>query len=64
MLVVQFPQTGTESSPSFLDSLVVQPCVVAKSLGHRIVWTISKAVILGQPISGRLEHIMGSGDLK
>lgn len=64
MLVVQFPQTGTKSSPSPLNSLVVHPCVVAKGLGHRIVWTISKAVILGQAISGRLEHIMGRGDLK
>lgn len=64
MLVVQLHQTSAEGCPTLLNSLVVDPLVLTKSLGHWIIRARPKAMGFRLTIGGRLEHVMSSGDLE
>ena len=64
VLVVQLYYTSTECGASLLHSLVSEPLVWIKGLGRGVIRTPTKAVILGMADGGRLEYIMGRGDLK
>lgn len=64
VLLVQLYETGTKGGAPLLHGLICKPLVWVPGLGRGVIRTPSEAVVLGLAIGGRLEHVMGCGDLK
>ena len=63
VLLVQLYETGTKGGAPLLHGLICKPLVWVPGLGRGVIRTPSEAVVLGLAIGGRLEHVMGRGDL-
>lgn len=63
VFVVQLYETSTERSASLLHSLISEPLVLIEGLRRGVIRTPTEAVAVGLAVGGRLEHIMGRGDL-